>query len=887
MSWPEELWRRIMNILWRARFERELNEEMQLHKELRERERRETGANRDDARYTTQQRFGNDLKLREESGDMSGWHWLENFVRDVRFGVRALRKNLGFAVVATLTLALGMGANIAIFSVVKAVLLNPLPFRQPERLVKVAAGVRKQSDPETVSYLLVQDLKERSHSFKSIALYGLLTPTMTGQGRPEILRGMRVSYDFFDTLGVPVALGRGLKVEDDRPDRRQVVLLSYGFWMEKFGGRSNVVGKSITMNQLSFQVIGVLPQNFEPLIFNFFPEPPEVWVPFGYNASTPAACRSCRNLRSVARLADGVSVEQARAEMASIMPDLEHDYSESYPPGFGAVITSLNAAVVGQVHEALWILFGVTGLVLLIACVNTTSLLLSRSTARRREIALRLALGGNRIRVVQQFLTETMVLTLLGGAAGIMIASSALKVFLHWAPADVPRLGDIRLDVSIYLFALAASVAVGLIVGLVPAIAASRADQRETLQHGIRTTSNRLHRRTRSILIVCEVGLAFVLTLATGLMLRSMQKLLNVNPGFQSDRVFTTNIGLVGPAYAQPASVAEFDRQIVDRVKVVPGIDAVAIVSTLPLSGAHDRRGFHIQDRPLANVASAPFLDSYFVSADYFRAMEIPLERGRFFTDADATPNSAPVAIISQITARRMWPDDEALGKHIQVGVRNDAAPWSTVVGIVGDIRQYGLDSTPTAEVYLPYTQSPLNFPTVIIRSSLTPDALERAVEQEVWGLDKNVPVFLPATMNEVIALTVAQKRFITELVVCFGVLALMLSCLGIYGLMRYQIVQRTNEIGIRIALGADPAAIFRLIASANMLAVLFGIGAGAASAVAFGRVLASQLYGVRPADALTFLGTSAILCLAGFLACYFPARRATKVDPMVALRYE
>ncbi|HEV3218846.1 MAG TPA: ABC transporter permease [Candidatus Acidoferrales bacterium] len=877
----------IRNLFRRGRVERDLDAEVRGYAALLEEEKMREGMNPNEAKRSARIEMGGPEQVKEEVRAARAGAWLETFWQDIRFAARTLRKNPGFTAVAVLTLALGIGANTAIFSVVKTVLLDPLPYRQPNRLVKLAAGVRKQTDPETVSYLLVQDWKERTHSFKSIALYGLLTPTMTGEGRAQILRGMRVSYDFFDTLGVSVALGRGFEKEDDRPDRRQVVLLSYGFWKEKFGGRPDVVGKSITMNQLSFQIIGVLPPNFDPLIFNFFPDPPEVWVPFGYTASTPTACRGCRNLRSIARLADGVSIEQARKELTSIMPGLERDYSDSYPPGLDAVITPLDKAVVGQAHQVVWILFGVTGFVLLIACINTASLLLSRSAVRRREIALRLALGGSRTRLVRQFITETTVLTLLGGAAGLAIASIALKVFLHWAPTDVPRLEDIHLDFGIYLFAFAASVAVGLIVGLVPAWAASRIDQRESLQHGVRTTSSRFHRRTRNSLVICEVALAFVLTLATGLLLRSMQKLLNVNPGFQSDHVFTTNMGLVGPNYSQPASVAEFDRQVVDRLKAVRGIEAAAIVSTMPLSGSHDRRGFHIQDRPLASASSAPFLDCYFVSPDYFHAMEIPLQQGRLFTDADVTPTSAPVAIISQLTAHQMWPGEDVLGKHIQVGTRNDAAPWATIVGVVGDIRQYGLDSTPTAEVYLTFSQAPLTFPTIVILSKDSPNELERVVEEEVAGLDKNVPVFVPATMNELIAQSVAQRRFVTELVVCFGALALILSCIGIYGLMTYQISQRTNEIGIRMALGAHPATIFRLIASENMVAVLLGIGAGAVSALAFGHVLASQLYGVRPTDALAFLGTSAVLLLTAFLTCYIPARRAMRVDPIVALRHE
>jgi putative ABC transport system permease protein len=573
--------------------------------------------------------------------------------------------------------------------------------------------------------------------------------------------------------------------------------------------------------------------------------------------------------------------------MESIMPRLELDYPDSYPPGFSAVITPLDTAVVGQARQVLWILFGTTGFVLLIACVNTTSLLLSRFAARRREMAVRLAVGGSRMRLIRQSLTETTVLTLFGGAVGLLIASSALRVFLHWAPASVPRLADVHLDSGVFLFALVISVVAGQVVGLVPAIAVSYTDHRESLQQGLHGTSARSHRRLRNSLIICEVASAFVLTLGTCLLLRSMENILNVNPGFRADRLFTTNFGLVGPAYAQVASVPEFNRQVMDRMRVVPGVDAVGIVSTLPLSGAHDRRAIHIQDRPLPNAASAPFLDTYFVSPDYFRAMGIPLERGRSFTEADATSTSAPVAIISQLAARQMWPNEEALGKHIQVGVRNDTAPWATVVGIVGDIRQYGLDSTPTAEVYLTYEQASLNFPTVVIRSNLSPDELERAVEQQVAALDKNVPVFDPATMNEIIALSVGQRRFITALAVSFGLLALVLSSMGIYGVMAFEITQRTNEIGIRMALGAQPGGISRMILGEGLLLTLIGIILGIGGALALMRFLVSLLFDIKPTDLATFITVAILLLSVAILACYIPARRAMHVDPIVALRYE
>jgi len=815
--------------------------------------------------------------------------WFENLLQDIRFGVRMLRKNPGFTAVAVGTLALGIGVNTAIFSVVKTVLLDALPYRQPQQLVRLAAGGPKDREPSTVSYSLVEDWKERTHSFQSIAAYGNWTPTISGDARPEILSGLRVTHNFFATLGVSVALGRDFEESDDRPDRRQVVILSHNFWKNRFANSPSVVGQTITLSQLSYEVIGVLPQEFQPLVFRFGPAPPQVWAPLGYRTTDPPACRACRSLRSVARLNAGSSAREAQVELNSVMPRLVHEFSDSYPPGFRGVVTPLETAVVGNVRSAVWMLFGATGFVLLIACVNVASLLLSRAAVRRREMSVRLALGCARTRLVRQMLTETTMLTIIGGATGLLLAPYALHAFLRWAPADIPRLPDVRIDRGVLLFVFLVSVIAGQLAGLVPALAAARVDQRESLQPSSRGSVSHSRRTTRALVIACEVALAFALASGAGLLLRSLANVLAISPGFDTHDLFTTNVGLVGPNYTQPARVVEFHRQMLDRIESIPGVEAAGIVSTLPLAGGHDRRGLQVQDRPLATSSAAPLVDAYFVSPGYFKVMGIPLKVGRFFDEADVAPDAAPVAIVSESAARQEWPQGDALGKHVQLGARNDSAPWATVVGIVGDIRQYSLDSSATPEAYLTYPQAvpSITFPTVVVRGRLSPGTLEKAVEESVAAIDKTLPVFLPASMQEVIADSVARRRFLATLITWFGVLALALSSLGVYGVMAYQVSCRTGEIGLRMALGATPGAVMRSIVQSGMAYVLAGLALGGALGLACAQILKSQLFGVQVTDAVTFLVASAALCSIAFVACYLPARRATKVDPMVALRYE
>src|SRR5580704_5466439 len=810
------------------------------------------------------------------------------FLQDLRYAMRTLAKTPGFAVVAILTLALGIGANTAIFSVVKAVLLNSLPYRQPERLVTLAEGDPSSARPTNVSFGTREDWRTRSRSFESIALYRDFSPTMTGGDVPEILLGLRVSRDFFPTLGVQPILGRNFLPEEDRPDRRRVLLLSHAFWIPRFAGNPNAVGQTLLLDQMPYQIVGVLPENFQSLSFANDAKPRDVWAPLGYDLSLPYACRSCQHLRALARLKDGVTVGHARAEMNSIAAQLVREFPADYAKDSYVLVQPLRETWVGNVQSSLWLLLGATAFVLLIACANIANLFLTKAAGKRREVALRAALGASRARIVLQLLTESVLISLCGGAGGILLAAWGTGFLVSLAPAQIPRLNEVHFDIPILLFALAISTATGILMGLVPALQASRVDHREALQQGARGMVGFAKSRFRSLLVVSEVALAFVLTLASGLLLKSFWSALNVDPGFNMQNLSMVSFMLGGPRYQDDKSVAHMERQTMDRIRALPGVQGVTIVSVLPISGAlgnWDQRGFNIQDRHIADP-DVPSVDAYFVSPDYIRTMGIRVLRGRDFTEADAE-NPAPVALISESTARQMWPGEDPLGKRIQLGGRNDDRPWSVIVGIVNDVRQYGVDSPVTPQAYELYTLEPFGAPTLVIRSSLNSATLFRSVRAQISALDKNVPLSSPATMSDLLAESLAQRRFTMELLGGFGALALLLAGIGIYGVMAYGVAQRSSEIGIRMALGAQQTGILQLIAREGMILAGLGLLAGAATSLGLNRLLASQLYAVEASDPVTFAGVAFLLAGVAFLACYMPARRAARVDPMVALRYE
>ena len=888
-SFLNELWLRIKLLLKRKQLDRDLEDELAHHLDMRAQRNREAGMDAVEARYAAKRNLGNVTRLKEISREMWSFAWLETFWQDVRYGARSLRKSPGPTAIAVLTLALGVGANTALFSVVKGVLLNSLPYRQPDRLVAMARGNSQTPLPTNVSYGEVDDWKARTRSLQEIALYRGWTPSSASGGAPEIVFGLRVTRNFFDVLGASPYLGRGLLREEDAPNRWHVVLLSYPYWIRRFGGNPKAVGQTVLLDQVPFQIVGVLPKSFEPRSFTDAGSPPDVWAPLGYNLSLPEACRTCQHLHAVARLSDGVSLSQARAEMNSIALQLAREFPKEYPPDAAITILPLRESWYGKIKTALWLLLGATTFVLLIACANIANLLLAQATKKKREVAVRSALGASRFRIVRQLLTESVLLSLLAGAGGVLLAEWGMALLVRWAPAEIAGLNALRLDGAILLFTMSIATVTGILIGLVPAIETSRVDHREALQQSSRGVRGASRSNVRDLLVSSQVCLAFILTVASGLLLKSFVRALNVDPGFNVHNLLEVDFSLIGTKYDDDPAMVRAQTEVLDRIRRIPGVDDAGLVSTPPIAGSFgsfDQAGFIIQDRRVPD-SEVPSVDRYIASPGYFRTMGIPLLRGRLFTEADVAGHD-PVAIISEMTARQIFPSQNPLGKRIQLGARHDDRPWAAVIGIVGDVHQYGLDAPATPQAYLLYSQSPFNYATVLaVRSSVAPAALTRAIEEQIWAVDKNTLVFNPFSMTQIIADSLVQRRFTMSLLAGFGALALLLAAVGIYGVMSNTVAQRTSEIGIRMALGAQIHDMLRLVTRDGMLQASFGLLAGLVASLALTRILASQLFAVSALDPVTFASVAGVLLAVAIAACYIPARRAMNVDPVVALRHE
>ena len=887
MSWMGEMWRRVGVLARGERFARELEEEMREHREMKEREMREAGAGGDEAKYAANRAFGNEMRVRERSGEAWGWRWLVDFAQDARFGMRVLGKSPGFVAVAVITLALGIGANTAIFSVVKAVLLNGLPYRAPERLVTMAETDSNTTRPTNVSYMEVMDWKERSHTLGLTSVYMNWGPTLNGTGKPEILRGMRVTHEFFETLGVRPMVGRDFLREEDAPEREGVVLLGYGFWKERFAGRTEAVGSTIRLNFRTYRIIGVLPENFHGQIFSQQPREAQIWAPLGYDAALPDACRSCQHLRSVARLADGVTLEQARADLNAAAAQAAKEFPKEYAHDAGVAMTGLRDKAIGNVRAALWVLMGATGLVLLIACVNVANLMLARGSARQAEMALRAALGASQLRLARQLLTESAVLSLLGAAAGVALAQGAIEALAKWGPQNLPRMAEVHVDGGVLAFTVVLAVFAAMVAGIAPTLRSARTPEREALQEA-RSTESRRRRGVRNLLVAGEVALALVLTVGAGLLVKSLMLVLGTNAGFETRGLYTTNVALIGPKYKADASVMAFWREALPKIRGIAGVESVAYVSTLPLGGDYDQRGFHVKDRVLPTDTEAPSVEGYWVSSDYFAAMRIPVLRGRAFTEADeANAQVAPVAVISESAAREIFAGEEALGRGIQLGGRSEKKTWATIVGIAGDVRQYGLDTELRPAAYLCDAQNPLNYATVVVRGGVAARTLTERIGKEISAIDADVPVYGAATMDELISVGTTQRRFVATLLGGFGGLALMLAGVGVFGVAAYGVAQRTSEIGIRVALGAPRWEVAKMVLRGALWQTGAGVLIGVPIALGGGRALAHELFQVKSYDPAVLGVSVVLLVMATVVASVAPAMRAASVDPMRALRME
>ena len=806
---------------------------------------------------------------------------MKELSQDLRYGFRMLRTRPGFTAVAIAALALGIGANTIIFSLINSVLLRPLPYPEPDRLVMLEENDQEGGHSNT-SFATSKDWSERSQTFESISMVRNWSVTLTGQGAPEMLRGMRVSANYFETLKIKPVLGREFTTDEDRPATRRVVVLSDGLWRRRFGADPEIVGRPIKLSDQSFTVVGIMGAGFVDMLSAGLFQKADLWAPLGYDETLPWACRTCRHIQAIGRIKQGISLQQASAEMNAISENLivehPHDYAVS-----GVTIIPLLDKFVGTVRPALYVLFGAVSLVLLIACANVANLLLARATQRRREIAIRSALGARRSRIVRQLLTESMMLSVSGAVVGLALVWWGIGVFAALSPPNIMRLDQVNVDVRVLGFTVVLSILTGVLFGLAPALQASKLDLSAALKEGGRGTATAGH-RLRNLLVVSEIALALVLLIGAGLLVRSFLHVLDVKPGFEPSNLVTMNVSADGTKYQDEARVRAFYDEVLSRFSNLPGVQSAAVVSNLPLGGNIDRYGFHVEEKPLENPEEAPSVERYVISPVYLRTMQIPLLAGREFTDRDS-PDAPLVVLISESTAQTIWPNEDPIGKRVRMG--GPDGPPRTIVGITRNVNHQALDAAPELQAYIPESQWTSSDMNLVIRSTLGAKPLLDAVRNEIWAVDKDLPIYRVAMMEELVSASVAQRRFVVVLLAALAGLAGTLAGFGIYSVTSYSVTQRTQEFGVRMALGAQATDVLKLVLAQGALLALIGIAIGLAASLALTRVLSSLLFGTAPTDFLTFVLVSLIVAGVALAACLVPAMRATRVDPMTALRYE
>ena len=805
-------------------------------------------------------------------------------MNDVRFAFRQLRKSPGFTLVAVVTLALGIGANTAIFSVVDAVLLHPLAFHEPSRLVAVwetteQAGAQSNSRNE-VARGNFYDWRAQNQVFEQISALTYANFNLSGIGEPERIQGAVVSYNFFQTLGVQPALGRAFTADEEKPTTERVAIISRELWQKHFGGDLSIAGRKVTFNGEPFTIVGVMPAGFNVQ----FPTTLQVqiWTPL--RTGTSDTDRIAHYLYVIGRLRPGVTLEQAQAGMNVIASGLKQQYPDTNR-GSGVNIVPLQRQLVGDIQPYVQLLFAAVGLVLLVACANVANLLMARLTGRRREIAVRLALGAGRSRIVRQFLTESLLLSTLGGLLGLLIAGYGISALRALAPADLPRVNEIALNGPALLWAGVTLILTSVAFGLAPALRASRAEAGESLQAGGRTAGSASQNRFSQFLVVAEVALAILLLVGAGLVIRSSMRLQEVDPGFEEKNLLTLNVALPRQKYREASQANAFFDRLLERVRNLPGVTASGGVDPLPMSGSDSTTGVVIEGQPVEAVGNRPEVGERQVTPDYFQAMGIPMLDGRSFTKQDRA-DTPVVVVVNEALARRFFPDGQALGKRIGLE-EGGKLKWAEIVGVVGNIRHRRLDAEIKPELYESYQQFPQNFMSVVVRTAVEPTSLIAAIRGEVQQLDKEQPVFEMKTMEQRLAETLAQGRFVMSLLTIFAALALTLAVIGIYGVMACFVGQRRKEIGIRFALGAQKGDVLKWVIAQGMSLAAIGVAIGLVAAFGLTRIIATLLFGVGPTDPLTFALVSILLGGVALLACSFPALRASRVDPIVTLKAE
>jgi putative ABC transport system permease protein len=805
---------------------------------------------------------------------------MESLRQDLAYALRRLSRSPVFTLVAVATLALGIGANTAIFSVINGVLLQPLPFPEPERLVLVSQVWKGK--PTVVSPQNFLDLQAQAGSFASMAAYDNGGVILTGGGTPTRLEGAQVSASFFDLLRVAPALGRGFLDGENDPARSKVVVLGHRLWSERFGADPSILGRTIQLDRTPFEVVGIAPAGFS------YPESAQLWTPLEYDEVFRHRSRGAWYLTAIGRLKDGVPVEQAGREAALVGARLAQQYPDANE-GVGATVGSLHESMVGKARPALLVLLGAVGFVLLIACVNVANLLLARVAAREPELALRSALGASRSRLLRQLMTESVLLSVIGGAAGILLASLSLGSLLALQPADMPRLDEIRLDRTVLAFATVLSLVTGLLFGSVPALHMARRATAQSLREGARSLIGGHGGPLRAGLVVGQVALAMVLLAGAGLLGRSFMRLRHVEPGFDPRSALTFRIALPESAYPEEPARAAFVSELLARLAAVPGVRQVGAVMGLPLGGTRFNLSFEVDGRPALTPAQQPSMEVRVATPQYFGTMGIPVKRGRGFLPTDVA-GSLPVAVITEAAAARYFPGEDPLGQRITLGWRRpDGKPRAggVVVGIVGDVREHGLAMDYPAEIYVPYAQLPVTAMDLVMRTSVAPESLLPSVQAVLHGLDPEMPAARPRTLEAIVSRSLGEPRFYVTLLGAFAFTALALAALGIFGVMSYLVVQRSREIGIRIALGALPRDILRGTLREALLLAGAGVVLGLAGALGLSRTLRSLLFELSPNDPATLLAVAVLLTVVAVLASWLPARRASRVDPLAALRIE